>query len=47
MGEAEEDEREREEKIVGRRLRGGIVGSSDGGIGVVIVRMVVVLGALR
>lgn len=47
VGEAEEDEREREEKIVGRRLRGGIVCSSDGGIGVVIVRMVVVLGALR
>lgn len=47
VGEAEEDEREREEKIVGRRFRGGIVGSSDGGIGVVIVRMVVVLGALR
>lgn len=42
----EEGVREREENIVGRRFRGGIVGFSDGGIGVVIVGMVVVLGAL-
>lgn len=43
----EEGVREREENIVGRRFRGGIVGFSDDGIGVVIVGMVVVLGALR
>lgn len=47
VGEVAEGVREREENIVGRRFRGGIVGFSDGGIGVVIVGMVVVLGALR
>lgn len=46
VGEAE-GEREREEKIVERRFRGGIVGSSDGGIEVVMVGIVVLLGALR
>lgn len=43
VGEVE-GEREREEKIVERRFRGGIVDSSDGDIGVVILGMAVVLG---